>query len=205
MKSPQFRKWLVEAESKELLVHGNSEPEPISPISFFCAFLMQRLRDVQQFRPLAFFCGCHLYYEDYGGARPMIMSLLTQLLEQQQFDLSFISLELAHRMEDGDIEAFCYIFAQLVHQINGAESVFCIIDGISFYEALDEELLQEAAYVLRSLLDLTREKGAVFKILVTSPSITVDTRKVIEDEDYLTLPEQAKNIYCFSNLRFKRQ
>ena len=106
MKSPQFRKWLVEAESKELLVHGNSESEPMSPISFFCAFLMRRLRDVRHFRSLAFFCGCHPY-EEYGGARPMIMSLLAQLLEQQHFDLSFISHELAYQMEDGDIEAFC--------------------------------------------------------------------------------------------------
>lgn len=91
-----------------------------------------------------------------------------------------------------------------MYQINGAESVFCIIDGISFYEALDEDLLQDMAYVLRSLLDLTRRKGTVFKILVTSPSTTVDTRQAIEDEDYLTLPEQAKNIHCFSDLRFER-
>ncbi|KAK7923527.1 hypothetical protein PG985_007598 [Apiospora marii] len=204
MKSPQLREWLVQAESKELLIHGNSEPAPISPISFFCALLMRNLRGVEQFKSLAFFCGSHPY-DDLGGARPMIMSLLAQLLEQQRFDLSFIDHELAYSMDGGAIEAFCYVFGQLVHQVKSTESVFCVVDGINFYEGLGEESLQEMAYVLRSLLDLTRESGAVFKILVTSPSITEDTRQAIEDENYLALPEQAMNTLGFSDLRFERQ
>ncbi|KAK8083901.1 hypothetical protein PG996_002682 [Apiospora saccharicola] len=204
MKSPQLKKWMVQAESKELLVHGNSEPEPISPISFFCALLMRNLRDVDQFKSLAFFCGIHSY-EEFGGARPMIMSLLAQLLEQQHFDLGFVDHELAYSMDSGNIETFCYVFRQLVRQVRSTESVFCVIDGINFYEGMGEESLQETAYVLRSLLDLTRERGNVFKILVTSPSITEDTRQAIEDEDYLALPEQTTNTLGFSDLRFERQ
>ncbi|KAK8087783.1 hypothetical protein PG997_002744 [Apiospora hydei] len=158
MKSPQLREWLVQAESKELLIHGNSEPEPISPISFFCALLMQNLRGVDQFKSLAFFCGSHPY-DDFGGARLMIMSLLAQFLQQQHFDLVFVDHALAYRMDDGDIEAFCYAFGQLVRQVKSTDSVFCVIDGINFYEGLEEELLQDTAYVLRFLLDLTRERG----------------------------------------------
>ncbi|KAK8050818.1 hypothetical protein PG994_012548 [Apiospora phragmitis] len=168
MKSPQLREWLVQAESKELLIHGNSEPQPISPISFFCALMVRNLRDVDQFKSLAFFCGCHPY-NDLGGVRLMIMSLLAQLLEQQRFDLSFIDHELAYRMDGGDIEAFCCVFRQLVRQVQSTDCVFCVIDGVNFYEDLAEELLQDTAYVLRTLLDLTRERGAVFKILLTSP------------------------------------
>ncbi|KAK8126861.1 uncharacterized protein PG998_002620 [Apiospora kogelbergensis] len=204
MKSTQLREWLVQDDSKELLIHGNSEPEPISPVSFFCALLMRNLRGVEQFRSIAFFCGCHPY-EDFGGARPMIMSLLAQLLQQQSFDLGFIDHELAYRMDDGDIGAFCFVFRQLVHQVKNTESVFCVIDGINFYEGFDEESLQETAYVLCSLLDLTRERGVIFKILVTSPSITVDTRLAIEDEDYLALPQRDANALGYSDLRFERQ
>lgn len=204
MKSSQLREWLVQADSKELLVHGNSEPEPISPISFFCALLMRNLRGMEQFRSVAFFCGCHPY-EDFGGARPMIMSLLAQLLQQQHFDLSFINHGLAYLMNDGDIGAFCLVFGQLVHQVEITDSVFCVIDGINFYECLDEEELQDTAYVLRFLLDLTKERGAVFKILITSPSITVDTREAIEDEDYLALPQRDANSLGYSDLRFERQ
>ncbi|KAK7941418.1 uncharacterized protein PG986_013805 [Apiospora aurea] len=204
MKSPQLREWLVQAESKELLIHGNSEPEPLSPISFFCALLMQNLRGVDQFKSLAFFCGLHSY-DDFGGARPMILSLLAQLLQQQQFDLGFVDHELAYCMDDGDIGAFCYVFGQLVRQVKSTESVFCVIDGINVYEALEEELLQDTACVLRPLLDLTRERGSVFKILVTSPSITEDTRQAIEDENYLALPKPAANTLGYSDLRFERQ
>ncbi|KAK8055024.1 hypothetical protein PG993_000251 [Apiospora rasikravindrae] len=204
MKSPQLRDWLVQAESKELLIHGNSEPEPISPISFFCSLLMRNLRDVEQFKSLAFFCGSHPY-DDFGGPRPMILSLLTQLMQQQHFDLRFIDHDLAYRMDDGDIEAFCYVFGQLVRQVKSTDSVFCVVDGINFYEGLGEELLQDTAYVLRFLLDLTRGWGSVFKILVTSPSVTEDTRQAIEDENYLALPKPAANTLGYSDLRFERQ
>ncbi|KAK8875057.1 hypothetical protein PGQ11_005571 [Apiospora arundinis] len=204
MKSSQLREWLVQAESKELLIHGHSEPERISPISFFCALLMRNLRDVPQFKSVAFFCGCHPY-DDFGGARPMIMSLLTQLLQQQHFDLGFIDHELAHQMDGGDIRAFCFVFGQLVRQVKSMESVFCVIDGINFYEGLEEELLQDTAYVLRYLLDLTRDRGVTFKILVTSPSITIDTRLAIEDEDYLSLPRRDAKALGYSDLRFQRQ
>ncbi|KAK8140096.1 hypothetical protein PG984_000162 [Apiospora sp. TS-2023a] len=204
MRSPQLREWLVQAESRELLIHGNSDPAPISPISFFCALLVRNLRGVDQFKSLAFFCGSHPY-DDLGGARPMIMSLLAQLLEQQHFDLGFVDYELAYSMDSGNIETFCYVFRQLVRQVRSTESVFCVVDGINFYEGMGEESLQEMAYVLRSLLDLSRERGAVFKILVTSPSITEDTRQAIEDEDYLALPEQTTNTLGFSDLRFERQ
>ncbi|KAI0376987.1 hypothetical protein F5Y04DRAFT_285406 [Hypomontagnella monticulosa] len=202
MASPLFKQWLVTAASKELLIHANSDAQPISPLSFFCAMLLQNLRSVDRFRSVAFFCGLHPY-EDYGGGRTMIMSLLAQLLQQQSFDLSFIDHELAYRMDSGEIEVFCYVFGELVQQIRGPETVFCIIDGINFYERY-EDLLQEMALVLRFLLDLTKDR-TVFKILITSPSTTEDVRQAIHDDDYLALPEQAINTQEFSALRFERQ
>ncbi|KAI1743089.1 hypothetical protein F4680DRAFT_410974 [Xylaria scruposa] len=204
MNSSQLRHWLVQADSKELLIHGNSEPLPVSPISFFCAILMQNLRSVEKFKPVAFFCGCHPY-DDFGGARTLIMSLLSQMLQQQPFDLSFVDHEIAYRMDSGDTQTFCYVFGRLVEQVRRTETVFCIIDGINFYECNGEEQLQEMAYVLRFLLDLADNRGPVYKILVTSPSSTEDVRKAIRDEDYLALPEQAANTLGFSKERFGRQ
>ena len=203
MKSSQLRDWLVQASAKELLIHGNSEPLPISPISFFCAMMIKNMRDVERFKSVAFFCGCHPY-DDYGGARTLIMSLLAQLLQQQQFDLSFIDYETAYRMDSGDIQAFCYVFGRLVGQVNRKETVFCVIDGINFYECNGEEELQEMSDVLRFLLDLT-QRDSVYKILVTSPSSTEDVRQAIRDEDYFALPEQATNTLGFSKERFGRQ
>ncbi|KAI0544996.1 hypothetical protein F4679DRAFT_562691 [Xylaria curta] len=204
MNSSQLRQWLVQADSKELLIHGNSEPLPVSPISFFCAILMQNLRSVEKFKSVAFFCGCHPY-DDFGGARTLIMSLLSQMLQQQPFDLSFVDHEIAYRMDSGDTQAFCYVFGRLVEQVRKTETVFCVIDGINFYECNGEEQLQEMADVLRFLLDLAENRGPVYKILVTSPSSTEDVRKAIRDDDYLALPEQATNTLGFSKERFGRQ
>ncbi|KAI0536996.1 hypothetical protein GGR58DRAFT_372128 [Xylaria digitata] len=204
MTSTQLREWLVQANSKELLIHGNCEPLPISPISFFCAILMQNLRGIERFKSVAFFCGCHPY-DDYGGARTLIMSLLAQLLQQQHFNLSFIDHDMAYRMDSGDIQAFCYVFGRLVEQVNTTETVFCVIDGINFYECSGEEPLQEMAYVLRFLLDLTGGRRSVYKILVTSPSSTEDVRQAFRDEDYLALPELAADSLGFSKARFERQ
>ncbi|KAI0451720.1 hypothetical protein F5B21DRAFT_506913 [Xylaria acuta] len=204
MNSSRLREWLVQANSKELLIHGNSVPLPVSPISFFCAMLMQNLRGVEKFKSVAFFCGCHPY-GDFGGARILIMSLLSQLLQQQPFDLSFIDHEIAYRMDGGDPRAFCSVFGRLVEQVRGTETVFCIIDGINFYECNGEEPLQGTADVLRFLLDLAGKGGPVYKILVTSPSSTEDVRQAIRDDDYLALPEQAANTRGFSKERFGRQ
>lgn len=202
MKSPKFKEWLVTSLPQELLIHGNSDSQPISPLSFFCAMLVRNLRSVNTFRPITFFCGRHIH-QDYGGGRTMIICLLTQLLQQQHFDLGFIRSEDAYQMNHGNIEAFCYIFGSLVQQVKTTESVFCVIDGINFYER-SEDLLQEMAYVLRFLLDLTKGR-TVFKILITSPSTTEDVRQAIKDDNYLALPEPARNTQPFSNLRFERQ
>jgi hypothetical protein len=202
LKSTKFRDWLVIPSSQELLIHGNSDPQPISPLSFFCAMLVQNLRGVDRYWSVAFCCGCHPY-EDLGGARTMIMSLIGQLLGKRPFDLSFIKHEHVYQMDLGSVEAFCFVFGQLVQQIKTNETVFCVIDGINFYEGNDQ-LLQETAYVLRFLLDLTKGH-TVFKILLTSPSTTEDVREAIEDTNYLHLPEQASSTQGFSDLRFERQ
>ncbi|KAI1174615.1 hypothetical protein F4777DRAFT_553310 [Nemania sp. FL0916] len=204
MKSPEFRRWLVQPDSKEILIHGQSETLPISPISFFCSLLVQNLQRSQRFKSIAFFCGCHPY-DDYGGARTLIMSLLSQLLQQQSFDLSFIAHELVVQIDNGEIQAFCYVFGRLVEQVRRTETVVCVIDGINFYECNGEQPLQEIADVLRFLLDLTNSKGPIYKILVTSPSSTEDVRQAIRDEDYLALPEQAANTLGFSKERLERQ
>ncbi|KAF3016550.1 hypothetical protein E8E14_012383 [Neopestalotiopsis sp. 37M] len=203
MKYNEFAQWVTEPTSKELLIHGNSDTTHISPLSFFCALLMQNLRRVQRFVSVAFFCGSHPY-EDQGGPRTLIISLLAQLLQQRtRFDLRFLTYEMAELMETGDIQAYCSVFGQLVQQMARDETVFCIIDGANFYER-DEEMRYEFAEVLCFLLDLTKSQTK-FKILLTSPSITTEIREAIRDEDYLSLPEQGKGTEDFSLLRFERQ
>ncbi|KAF7900266.1 uncharacterized protein EAF01_007568 [Botrytis porri] len=42
-KSSQFRQWLVNPVSRELLIHGNGSSEPTSPLTFFCSLLIKNL------------------------------------------------------------------------------------------------------------------------------------------------------------------
>lgn len=113
MKSIQFSEWLVKPSSQELLIHGNSDPNHISPMSFFCGMLVQSLRGVNRFHTVSFFCGRHPE-EDYREGRTMIMSLLAQLLQQQHFDLGFIRDKDMYHMGGGDVVTFCFIFGELV-------------------------------------------------------------------------------------------
>lgn len=202
MKSTKFSEWLIKPSSQELLIHGNSDPAPVSPISFFCCMLVQSLRGVNRFHTLSFFCGCHPE-EEYGGGRTLIMSLIAQILQQQPFDLGFITVEDMYHLGGGDVASFCVVFGELIRQIDVRNTVFCIIDGINFYER-GEKILEEMAYVLRFLLDLTRD-STVFKILITSPSATEDVREAIDDSNYLSLPGQPGDSQPFSKLQFERQ
>ncbi|KAK7915164.1 hypothetical protein PG985_012867 [Apiospora marii] len=202
MPTPQFRNWLVNASSQELLIHGNSDPLPVSPLTLFCALLVQNLRRLDNFWTLAFFCGCHPY-EEYGGARTLIASLISQLLRKRPFDLSFIQHDHVYQMDLGNVKTFCFVFGQLVQQIDPDDTVFCIIDGINFYEGR-AELLEDTADTIRFLLDLTHGH-TVFKILLSSPSNTEDVRKAIRDDDYLSLQRDVPKAHEPGDLRFERQ
>ncbi|KAK8123097.1 hypothetical protein PG984_011767 [Apiospora sp. TS-2023a] len=202
MPTPQFRDWLVNASSRELLIHGNSDPLPISPLTLFCAFLVQNLRRLDHFCTVAFFCGCHPY-EEYGGARTLITSLIAQLLQKRSFDLSFIKHDDVYQMDLGNVRTFCDVFGHLVRQIDPDDTVFCIIDGINFYEGRDE-LFEDTAITIRFLLDMTLGQ-TVFKILLTSPSNTEDVRQAIRDDNYLPIPREVPKAHEVGDLRFERQ
>ncbi|KAK8008152.1 hypothetical protein PG991_010703 [Apiospora marii] len=202
MPSPQFRDWLVNASSQELLIHGNSDPLPISPLTLFCALLVQNLRKMTKFWTVAFFCGCHPY-EEYGGARTLITSLIAQLLRKRPFDLRFIQHDHVYQMDLGNVRTYCFVFGQLVRQIDPDDTVFCVIDGINFYEGR-AELLEDTADTIRFLLDMTRGH-TVFKILLSSPSNTEDVRKAIRDDDHLSLQRDIPKAHETGDLRFERQ
>ncbi|KAK7985706.1 hypothetical protein PG988_003328 [Apiospora saccharicola] len=202
MPTPQFRDWLVNASSRELLIHGNSDALPISPLTLFCALLVQNLRRLDNFCTVAFFCGCHPY-EEYGGARTLITSLIAQLLQKRSFDLSFIKHDDVYQMDLGNVRTFCYVFGQLVRQTDPDDTVFCIIDGINFYEGRTE-LFEDTAITIRFLLDMTLCQ-TVFKILLTSPSITEDVRQAIRDDNYLPIPREVPKAHEAGDLRFERQ
>lgn len=205
MRNPRFRNWLAAPSSAELLIHGNSVALHVSPLSLFCSMLVQNLERMHRFRTVVFFCGRHIESSDpYAGGRGMIKSLIAQLLLQHTFDLSFCKPAFVALVERGDISASCALFAWLAGQMNKDVGLFCVIDGINFYE--HGEYLDDMAVVLRSLLNQRQESGvhAAFKILVASPSITTDVRKAFHEQGILSMPARPQKGQNISALRFAR-
>lgn len=206
MGSPKFRNWLIATSSTELLVHGNSDPMLVSPLSFFCSMLVQNLYRMPRFRTVVFFCGLHTASNDiYAGGRGMIKSFLTQLLAQETFNLNFLDPDFVARIKKDDANALCKLFGVLARQLSRDVSLFCIIDGVNFYD--HGKHLIGMSFVLRSLLDLRSEGNmqTVFKILITSPSTTTQVVQAFDEENIWSLPSQQGTGQDFSQLRFERQ
>ncbi|KAA8909066.1 hypothetical protein FN846DRAFT_943266, partial [Sphaerosporella brunnea] len=146
--------WLMQSEKTEImvrLIHGNHEPLKISPVSYLCAMLVESLEKLKPALVLYFFCGSHTQSRDpLSNAYALLKSLLAQLLSQHTFDTSFLQ----------------------PYDLDSTVALFCIIDGISFFETSQREPAMHA--VLDKLLALARgdTMGTVFKLLVTSPATT---------------------------------
>lgn len=175
-----FRNFVAALESQVLLVHGGfGETYYVSALSTFCLTLLHTLKGIDRFRPLAFFCGCHVDQDDrYSGGQGMIRSLIAQLLRQQMFDTRFLHHRVdLNRVQRGDLDGLCALFVWLVWNLPEKTTLFCLIDGLEYYER--EEHANGMGLVLRCLLELMRQPGlrVVIKILITSPSRTTIVRR----------------------------
>ena len=67
------------------------------------------------------------------------------------------------------IQIVCQLFAELVCSLSEGTVIFCIIDGVSYYE--DEDRVEELAEAMSTLTYLANHihGGRIFKLLTTSP------------------------------------
>lgn len=119
-----------------------------------------------------FFCGLHLSSGD-PLRRPagIIRSLIAQVLHQYGPNLDFInSRKYCNQLRDHDLNCLCVCFNTLIKQCPMDTVLFCIIDGISFYETAHWH--EDVCLVVTMLRDLTKddEVNAIFKLLITCPS-----------------------------------
>ncbi|KAI1075124.1 hypothetical protein F5B20DRAFT_560861 [Whalleya microplaca] len=207
LRAPKFHAWTVAPTSRELLVHGDFKgTHYISGLSLFCCSFLQAIRNTGRFYSLVYFCGCHIGSNDaFSGGRGMIKSLVSQLLSQRMTEAgppgSDINLNL---IKVGDIGQLCNLFGWLLRRIPQDAPVFCLVDGIRYYER--EQYLEDMAQVLRYLLDLTCDETiqCVFKILITSPSETTIVRQAVDEDSILSMAPQPRTGQKFSHIRFAR-
>ena len=201
MRSPKLHRWITATASSALLVNGNYQGSKWKqPTSFICAKLIDSIQPISEDSQtsssstfhLAFFCGEHLEPRDPDfGLDGMMRSLLSQLLlSYPDFDL-----EVVRRMRNvhyDDVNDLCDIFFTLVDQLPPQTVIFCILDGITFYED-DATACEDAVLVLQTLVDITertRENGCAFKLLLMSPwnSRTLYRELIDQEADVLWTP-----------------
>ncbi|KAK2033096.1 hypothetical protein LX32DRAFT_130447 [Colletotrichum zoysiae] len=187
LRESSFRAWMSLSSSARLLVHGDFPPPfDISPLSVVCTLLTHTFRNLGgNFVSLVFFCGRHQIWDAHRGGSAMIRSLIDQLL--RQCVLGPIRPDPNMSLEDldrDDIGALCEVFILLLRQLPSHMQVFCLIDGICLYET--DQYLDGMDIVIMSLIGLVESGGngpwPAFRLLITSPSPTVEVRKVFDPD-----------------------
>jgi len=189
MRSEKLKVWLTSRYSEVRLVHGNYESAKISPVSYLCAMLAESLEHLKPTRVIHFFCGRHTEDKDpLSDAHGMIKSLLVQLLSQDTFNTSFLRRGDVQRIENNDLETLCDLFCRLVEELDGMVALFCIIDGINFFETGQRRHAMH--FVIGRLVRLAGEDtNAIFKLLVASPTTTSrDVRTLFSGEEIILVP-----------------
>lgn len=171
LNNPRLQHWLTADETTSLLVDGNGNgSDIISPMSHVCALLITSLQRIEPVLTVFFFCGLHVSKQDpLSGPSGLVRSLISQILDIQEYSLDFIDDEYERRLQEWDIAYLMHLFQSLVDQLPQDRVLYCIIDGISFYERSIHN--PELEVVIRGLTELAQDCGIgpIFKLLITSP------------------------------------
>lgn len=211
IRTSQVREWLTSPASSQLLVHGNYDRRAyISGLSLFCMSLAHTLSErAPRFIPLVFFCGLHTQplQDAHTGGRALIQSFICQLLRQYDFtgDGIAIAPEDLDDIEQGDVGTLCRVFERLVHMLPHSVALFCLVDGVVYYER--EEFLHDLERVLMTILQLSDQEGvqAPIKVLLTSPTRTAVVRQPFPDELILSMEGMVRADLVASSSRLGRE
>lgn len=172
-----FRQWHTEKNSKPLFVEGTLSTlssRRASPLSLLCSQLIKLQEHDPQATVLYFFCGHHTATTDsLAGPSGMLRSLIRQVLRAYpDLKLNFLSPKLRSQLTtmSPDVRSLCTCFRHLVNQINPSDQVFCIIDGICFFEK--REWSEPCRKAVDELFEITQDEELypIIKLFLTSPS-----------------------------------
>lgn len=160
--------------------------------------------------PLAFsFCGLHTnsFTDQYTGGRAVIQNFICQLLCQYDFDKRLLASEKLdkHLIQLGDVNELCKLFQWLVSQLPQSVVLFCLLDGVGYYERTEFE--HDMGLVVENLLKISASEKlqAAFKVLLTSSSRTNYIRQPFPDELVLSIESMARIDMVPSKSRLERQ
>jgi len=172
---------LQSSDSGIVLVNGHadrSQLSRISPLSYVCAILAQALRrSPNRNIVLAYFCGQHsASVDDLRGPQGLMRSLVAFLILSLVKD-SVISdsapvwfSDFAGNLEELSFHNICQLFYCIVEQLPKGIALYCIIDGISYYEKPDWKADYDMVMDCFGNIITNNNFGVRFKLLLTSPT-----------------------------------
>lgn len=190
-KTQLFQYWLSTTQSSLLLVDGSMGVEKTPPLSVLVGSIAVGQLEIDSAITIHFFCGQHLdpdSSDGLSGPIGMLRSLTTQLLLSLKAPLPDLlvhsagSSQLLSDIQAHTLPALCELFRILVDQIPRGFTLFCLLDGISWYEQdwwLDE--LRYTIGMLESIIQgpIQPPSGSV-KVLLTSPNRSIRIRDMVD-------------------------
>ena len=199
VQSEMVRQWLGSAWSGCLLVQGNSDGSSAkSPLSLLCAKAIGIFSARQSVFVLRYFCGLHTRIsKPRDNATGMMNNLLGQLILQSEksgVDLHFADFgpeDLRGARED-HLPSLLTMFRKCILRIPYANTIYCIIDGISFYETSQRR--ESTLDVLHNLRrTITKANDVNFKLLITAPGRSQSIHRLFGHDEILYVPEDVQN------------
>ncbi len=184
--------WITNPKSQMLLVNGNARREKLSPLTLACGMLARSLESFEGAIALNFFCGMHCETgDDDEGVESMLAHLIHQILTScPNFDLEFVETsKMRQEIIDHDIDALCFVFDGLIRQLSEDQIVFCLIDGITFFEYGKRK--ESARQAISTIINLVEECGCVFKLLITSATKSIIVYNLFSKENVLNLKAES--------------
>lgn len=174
-------------------------------MSFVCALLIQSLQTTDAAITISFFCGLHTLSTDpLSSAAGLMRSLISQLLSIHSFNLSFIDEDYEEQLHQNNLEYLLDLFRTLIEQLPSSRVLFCLIDGIAFYERHQDR--NDIQALLETLSEITDDRGIgpVVKVLMTNP-LRSRWAKDYFPEDRLQVPTNAGDGQMLSIHQVMRQ
>lgn len=183
LKQDRFWQWYSAIRSEILLVHGNltgtsNDIACISSLSVVSATIASAItqQDNSDAFALYYFCGLRISSnDDLSGPQGLVRCLTSRLVVGLKArygitaNVNFVDGMYIEALQRRDIRYLCAIFRSIVAQYPPSATVYCVLDGIAWYERSD--MLEDLFSVVQSLYDLVKkaQQGPVLKVLLTSP------------------------------------
>ncbi|KAL2275497.1 hypothetical protein FJTKL_02004 [Diaporthe vaccinii] len=182
MRMDRFWAWFSSNDSDMLFADG-ALMDPfqhqfrISSLSVVCATIVAIIAqaDSDAFA-IHYFCAQHVSSTDtLSGPQGLMRCLTARLLLELQDkysagpSLDFLDAISIQKLEHHDVQQLCDLFCHLLMQLQPSTTVYCIIDGICWFERL--EMLEDLFKVMQCIFGIVDKPGsrATLKVLLTSP------------------------------------